>query len=202
MAALSIPEQDRLIRAAWPNFKTIVATKRLGIWRGTIRGLSHPYEIEIIYVRNGDADPFYYGYAPFPEVTVLDPPLTRRSEDPDDPIPHIYDDPDSAQPILCLFDPRVGGWRPHQAIAETILVWTASWLRFYEAWHATGVWTGGGAPHGPMTRPAVAVNDEGSPPDTVPKVPSNRRRKLFDHACHDALLYAARWREQQFSVAA
>jgi hypothetical protein len=164
VAALSIAQQDRLIRAAWPTFRTIIVGERLGIWRGSLQGLSHSYEVEIVYARNRRTDPFRYAYAWFPEVTVLDPPLSRRAEDPDDPIPHVYNDPDRDQPILCLFDPRADGWGRHQPIADTILVWAAGWLRFYEAWQATGIWTGGSAPHGPMTRPAAAaVEDEQSP---------------------------------------
>ena len=29
-------------------------------------------------------------------------------------------------------------------IADTILPWTSLWLYFYELWHATGQWLGGG----------------------------------------------------------
>jgi hypothetical protein len=188
VAALSIREQDRLIRASWPSFRTIIAGDRLGIWRGTVQGLSRPYEIEVIYVRNRYGDPFHYAYAPFPEVTVLDPPLSRRAEDPDDPIPHVYDDPDRDRPVLCLFDPRAKGWERHQPVADTILVWTASWLRFYEAWQATGVWTGGSAPHGPMTRPTRgARDDEDKPPASAPTGP-DLRRELLGQVSPDALL--------------
>ena len=186
MAALSIGEQDRLIRAAWPSIRTIIAGKRLGIWRGVIQGLSCPYEIEIIYARNRRGDPFRYAYAWFPEVTVLDPPVSRRAEDPDDPIPHVYNDPDHDQPILCLFDPRADGWGRHQAIADTILVWVAGWLRFYEAWQATGIWTGGSAPHGPMARPATAAVED----EPLPALASRMRqirRELLSSVSVDAL---------------
>lgn len=188
MAALSIAQQDRLIRAAWPSFRTIIVGKRLGIWRGTLQGLSHPYEVEIVYARNRPGDPFRYAYAWFPEVTVLDPPVSRRAEDPDDPIPHVYNDPDRDQPILCLFDPRADGWERDQAIADTILVWAAGWLRFYEAWQATGIWMGGSAPHGPRTLPAPtrAEDDERRP---VSAAPARRwRRELLGGVSDDALL--------------
>ena len=186
MANLSNAQQDALIRASWPGFRTVVAGIRLAIWRGTIQGLSHRYEVKVIYARNRRGDPFRYDYAWFPEVTVLDPPLCARADDPLDPIPHVYNDPTSDQPILCLFDPRDDGWSREQAIADTILVWTASWLRFYEAWHATGVWTGGSAPHGHRALPQSDRADDNILPPSA--TPSRRRQALFTSTCEDALL--------------
>jgi len=85
VAALSIAEQDRRIRAAWPTFRTIIAGKRLGIWRGTLRGLSHPYEIEIVYARNRSGDPFVQRTLPAPTATddeapAISPVRHRRRE--------------------------------------------------------------------------------------------------------------------------
>lgn len=187
MAALSIHEQDQRIRSDWPAIRTVFISRRLGIWRGFIQGLSHPYEVEIVDARNRDWDPFHYLYAPFPEVTVLSPSLSRRPEQPDVPIPHIYTDPDRDQPVLCLFDPRAKGWGPHQAIADSILVWTASWLRFYEAWHATGVWTGGGASHGPIPR-RTSVAVRGDKPNRPTGHPSHLRRVLVSRVSEEVLL--------------
>ncbi|SUW17010.1 hypothetical protein [Brevundimonas diminuta] len=190
MASLSNAAQDRLIRASWPTIRTVIAGERLAIWRGRIQGLSRPYAVEIVYARNRHGDPFRYDYAPFPEVTVVDPPLEPRTDDPDDPIPHIYTDPARAQPVLCLFDPRAGGWSRDCAIADTILPWTASWLRFYEAWHATGVWMGGSAPHGPELLTAPAAREEETP---QPKASTTMvRRQLFAGVSHDALLAGTR----------
>ena len=188
MAALTVEEQDRLIRAAWPGFRTIIAGKRIGIWRGTLQGLSHPYEVQVVYARNRRGDPFRYAYAWFPEVTVLDPPLSRRAQDPDDPLPHVYIDLDSDQPILCLFDPRADGWERDRAIADTILVWTASWLRFYEAWHATGIWTGGSAPHGPRALPTTTPAEDAVPAISTPA--RHRPRELLGCVSAEALLIA------------
>lgn len=186
MAGLSNAQQDRLIRASWPGFRTVIVGERLAIWRGKIQGLSHAYEVEITYARNRHGDAFRYDYAPFPEVTVLEPLLCARVDDPLDPIPHVYNFAGQDRPVLCLFDPRSGGWTRNQAIADTILVWTASWLRFYEAWHATGVWTGGSAPHGPRTLPASARDEE----DGVPRfeAPACRRPALLAGVCAEALL--------------
>ena len=186
MADLSNAQQDALIRASWPGFRTVMAGKRLAIWRGAVQGLSHRYEVKVLYARNRRGDPFRYDYAWFPEVTVLDPPLCARADDPLDPIPHVYNDITSDQPILCLFDPRDDGWSRDQAIADTILVWTASWLRFYEAWHATGVWTGGSAPHGHRALHQSDRADE----DVLPysATPVRGRQALFTSTSNHALL--------------
>ena len=83
-----------------------------------------------------------------PKVTVIQPRLHRREEEPDRPIPHHYvnkDDPEL--PLLCLFDPDAAEWDPSMSIATTIVPWTIDWLACYEGWLATGEWTGGGREH-------------------------------------------------------
>jgi hypothetical protein len=172
VAPLSIAEQDRRIRTAWPTFRTIIAGRRLGIWRGVVQGLSCPYQIEIVYARNRSGDPVRFDYAWFPEVTVLDPPICRRADNPGDPIPHVYVEEGRDKPVLCVFDPRAGGWKRDQAIADTILVWTASWLRFYEAWQATGIWTGGSAQHGRMARRMAKAAETEMPLSPTPQAGS------------------------------
>ena len=143
---LTAQQQDRLIRREWP-FRTLLLGNDIALWRGRVFGLSQGYDVSILYVLRHFQDGFEYAHAWFPEVRVHSPRLCRRPEAPDDPIPHVYDE--TSDPILCLFEPAIGGWSPSQAIAATILPWTAEWLRFYEVWHATGVWRGGGRDHAP-----------------------------------------------------
>ena len=147
MAWLSVRAQDRAIRREWP-FRTVFAGTSMGLWRGTITSLSAEYEISVLYVLQPEQDGFEYDHAWFPEVRVLNAPLTRRPETPDEPIPHVYREGIDARPVLCLFDPAERGWWPDQSIATTTLPLVADWLRFYEAWMATGIWTGGGREHG------------------------------------------------------
>lgn len=144
MRTLSIAEQNRRIRRDWP-FRSEIVGDDLGLWHGRVYGLSQGYEISIIYVRRHFQAGFEYSHSWFPEVRVISPALTRRREAPDEEIPHLYDE--DGDPQLCLFDPAENGWSGAQAIAATTIPWTAEWLRFYEAWHATGVWHGGGRPH-------------------------------------------------------
>jgi len=142
---LTLQQQDRLLRRDWP-FRTILLGDDLALWRGRVYGLSQGYEVSILYVRRHFQSGFEYAHAWFPEVRILSPSIDRRAEDPDTPIPHVYDELDD--PNLCLFDPAFGGWDASQPIAATTVPWIAEWLRFYEAWHATGIWYGGGRDHG------------------------------------------------------
>lgn len=186
-APLSIREQDAGIRHLWPSLRTVMAAERLGIWRGSVTPLSRPYEIQVSYAFTFPEDAFAFDQAWFPEVTVLEPALEPSPMAPGEPIPHLYGNPGQPErPILCLFDPRDGGWSEADPIAETILPWACSWLRFYEIWQATGVWTGGGARH-----PALALSPaEREPPAPAP--PGRRARRLGCFASRRALLQALR----------
>jgi hypothetical protein len=57
-------------------------------------------------------------------------------------IPHTY------EPVRpCLFYPKAGEWRSDMKIATSIVPWLSLWLYYYEVWHATGDWMGGGIEH-------------------------------------------------------
>ncbi len=86
-----------------------------------------------------------------PEVTVEDPEL--RPLDDGTPVPHVY-----PRLRLCLYQPRRGEWGPHLRLSVTIVPWAMEWLYFYEVWHATGTWAGGGS---------------------HPRIRSRRRRRLW-----------------------
>lgn len=85
------------------------------------------YTVEVSY-RLGDS----------PNVYVLDPALKKRAGS-DEPIPHMY-----SATRLCLYLPRAGEWNKGMYLSQTILPWTSLWLYYYEVWHATGEWLGGG----------------------------------------------------------
>lgn len=152
---LSLEQQDRLIRQRWP-FRTVSLGEHFGLWRGEIFGLSAPYEISILYVRRHFQPGFEYAHPWFPRVLVRAPLICRRPEAPDVPIPHVFDEGGSERPSLCLFDPAFNGWSSDRPIAMTTIPWAADWLRFYEAWQATGIWTGGGRDH--RITPVAAID--------------------------------------------
>lgn len=188
--SLSLVQQDRLIRRQWP-FRTVLLGKHFGLWRGTVMGLSAPYEISIMYVRRHFQPGFEYAYPFFPQVLVHAPLITRRTEAPDDPIPHVFDEGLTDHPPLCLFDPAERGWDSSRAIATTTIPWAADWLRFYEAWQATGVWTGGGRDHfipGP--------GDPGDLAGTPTIAAGSRAARLIGSSASRALLARATAGEQ------
>ena len=115
--------------ARWQTFT--LASWRCGEarWIGSIR----PTDASIEYRVN-----ISYRLGRRPNIFVIAPTLCRQN---DEKIPHLHKDGD-----LCLHLP--GEWSPDMLIADTIVPWTALWLYYYEVWHATGEWLGGGV-HAP-----------------------------------------------------
>ena len=97
-------------------------------WSGIVRpsALNRQYHVELRYEEGGN-----------PRVDVVDPKLVGRADNPR--IPHVYE---GNRP--CLYKPNAGQWDPLHFIAETIVPWLVLWLFYYEVWHATGEWLGGG----------------------------------------------------------
>lgn len=77
-----------------------------------------------------------------PQAFVLSPDLKQLAQG--ERPPHTYPNDHSERTRLCLFLPGSGEWTTRSWLADTMLPWTISWLRFYEIWLATGVWEGGG----------------------------------------------------------
>ena len=96
--------------------------------------MSEEYQIKVVY-KLGDT----------PQVSILFPQLRGRSDHPT--IPHVYS---GNHP--CLYLPRADEWNPGKSIAETIIPWASLWLYYYEVWHATGEWLGGGMHPNPKER--------------------------------------------------
>ena len=148
MPALSIDEQDRLIRRDYPDFRLVHESGDMfAIWRGRLAPISQEHEIEIAYCPRR-----YFGeFTVMNErvaVRLVEPGLSYRHPDTGELAHHIYlDIDDPPQSCLCLYDYRDDEWGPHRSIADTIIPWASEWLFFYEAWLATGKWSGGGRDH-------------------------------------------------------
>lgn len=78
-----------------------------------------------------------YSLSDVPNVWVISPQLLERPTG--EKIPHVY-----GGNRLCLYLPGSGEWERTKLIAETIVPWASLWLYYYELWHATGEWLGGG----------------------------------------------------------
>ncbi len=137
---LSTWKQTELMRKEWAMFKVLQRTRWLVNWKGLLQPLCQPYTVQVLLQRNQHPN-----VQTPPRVIVTDPLLRQRSENPDDPIPHHYPNPNYPElPILCLFDPDIKEWNSSCSVARTIIPWTIDWLACYEGWLATGEWTGGG----------------------------------------------------------
>lgn len=97
-------------------------------WTGTLQptALSATYTVRVQY-RLGSA----------PRVMILSPQL--RPRDDGGVIPHVY-----GHDRPCLYYPKFREWHPGAFVGETIVPWASLWLHYYELWHATGEWLGGG----------------------------------------------------------
>jgi hypothetical protein len=132
---ISARDQAARLRAAFPGFRS-QANGSVVTATGDIKptALSATYRVEIRYD---------LGYSP--DVRVIYPTLSAREDDPY--IPHMYD-----QNRLCLFLPGRREWSSSMPLGRAIIPWAATWLFYYELWHATGEWLGGGhvtTPTGP-----------------------------------------------------
>ncbi len=124
-------------------FKILRRTRWEVLWEGPLRPLCQTYTIQVLLWREKNHNKSDRQQTP--QVTVIDPLLRRRLEDPSDPIPHHYPNRSNHKLLfLCLYDPADREWHPGLAVARTIIPWTIDWLACYEGWLATGEWTGGG----------------------------------------------------------
>jgi hypothetical protein len=123
----NIAQQVALIRIKYNQFtvmSTHTALKATGELQPTARSIK--YEVEIKYqLRNS------------PVIKILKPQLITNFKN--YPIPHVY--PGNK---LCLYMPRFREFTYADYLTETIFPWTSLWLYYYEVWHATGEWLGGG----------------------------------------------------------
>lgn len=124
---LTIPQQRVRMQALYPDF-TSTWQRGLVRWVGDLQptDASERYRVAVAYRLETT-----------PNVHVLAPKLNDRGDG--NPIPHRYPEGN-----LCLFLTNAGEWSPNDYIAETTLPWTSLWLYYYEVWHATGEWLGGG----------------------------------------------------------
>ena len=144
---LGLREQGAHIRLVCPGFSYVV---RNGFLHG--RGIIQPtplcqeYQFSLSYSLGND-----------PEVSIVAPRLRGRHDQ--TKIPHTYSDQ-----VPCLYRPGID-WSSQDSIATTIIPWLGLWLFYYEIWHATGPWLGGGEHPTPTVKPEagrthkLGVND-------------------------------------------
>ena len=144
---LSAGEQYARMRILLPDFDCVTRSGKQLVAEGNVQptALSVTYRVRIEY----------RGCKP-PDVWVLSPPLVPR--EPGGRIPHMF-----RQERLCLYLPNTGQWSGDMVLAKVIVPWIALWLCYYEMWHATGEWLGGG--HEPDEEKApIRLEDVGEKP--------------------------------------
>lgn len=123
----NIAEQVASIKRKYESFNVIfnhLCLKATGILQPTAR--SDKYEVQI-----------KYHLKEAPEIKILKPELVINFNG--DKIPHVY-----SGNKLCLYRPKYSEFTFSDYISDTIIPWTSLWLYYYEVWHTTGEWLGGG----------------------------------------------------------
>jgi hypothetical protein len=134
-SVLSAREQLARVRSLYPHFESRVTRGSVLVVEGDVRPTSRsaPYRVRIEYEAGGA-----------PEVSILSPALKPVEEG--GRLQHVY-----PGDRLCLYRPWTDEWTPDKSLAHTIVPWVAEWLFYYELWHATGAWLGGGSHPHPAT---------------------------------------------------
>ena len=123
----SIAQQFMRMKAKYRHFKVVMKRNTLtvsGVLRPTARSQSYNFILE-------------YAQHKAPNIRIVSPRLERNSKG--EKIPHMY-----AQKYLCLYRPKYREFKSSDFLSDTIIPWTALWLYYYEQWHITGKWLGGG----------------------------------------------------------
>jgi hypothetical protein len=125
---ISIAQQVGAMKREYPSFVTQFVGGNAMRVEGAIRPTSRsiPYQFVLTY-----------NLAEKPKTKIVSPRLEKNFRG--DEIPHLY-----PGEYLCLYRPKYWEFRKTDLLTDTIIHWTSLWLYFYEQWHVTGEWLGGG----------------------------------------------------------
>jgi hypothetical protein len=121
---LSLAIQQACIQERFPQFKY---SRQKNAWIGRFRPTIKSPEYLVVIT---------YKLYTIPKAFVISPTLHPDA-------PHVYKESGA----LCLYYPKDNSWNNRKLLGNTIFLWTAEWLYFYELWLATGQWLGTEAPH-------------------------------------------------------
>lgn len=124
----TIAEQVFSMRGIYPHFHTIFTSHNsmrvIGFLQPTARSCIYQFVLK-------------YHLADRPKTQIISPMLSKNRKG--EEIPHTYQND-----LLCLYHPNYGEFRKTDFLSQTIVPWTSLWLYYYEVWHLTGEWLGGG----------------------------------------------------------
>ena len=89
MIGLSVEEQDRQIRAVFPNFKLTLNASWMGVWEGPLTPIMRPYRIRVTYFRRRLFESWSLTNV-YAAVQVVDPVIGLDPRGTGDWPPHIY----------------------------------------------------------------------------------------------------------------
>jgi hypothetical protein len=124
---ISIVDQYARLRHDYPHFKVVINREYL-----KIKGQIQPSPRSLIYQFK-----INYKIGNRPQIKITNPELKKNFKN--DRIPHVYSGNE-----LCLYYPKYKEFTSKQPIVDYIIPWISLWLYYYEIWHATGEWLGGG----------------------------------------------------------
>ncbi|MFH6937070.1 hypothetical protein [Flavobacterium sp. FlaQc-30] len=123
----SIVQQVNAIRTKYSTWKVSFNSfelKAVGILQPTSRSEAYTIEVKFHILK------------PI-QVRVISPILIKNEKG--ENIPHMY-----SQENLCLYMPKYDEFTRKMYISDTIIPWISLWLYYYEIWHTTNEWLGGG----------------------------------------------------------
>lgn len=124
---LSIGDQFARLKRDYPHFKTLLIRDTISL-KGTIcptpRSITYHFKL-------------YFKIGERPKIKITQPKLKRNFNN--DKIPHVYSGNE-----LCLYYPKYNEFTSKLPITDYIIPWISLWLYYYEIWHLTGEWIGGG----------------------------------------------------------
>ncbi len=124
---INIPIQFANVKKEYPQFKTSISKDTLlieGHLQPTPRSGFYHFKLR-----------YFIGQRP--KIKIIKPDLTRNFKN--EKIPHLYSGNE-----LCLYYPKHKEFDSNCKISEYIIPWISLWLYYYEIWHITGEWLGGG----------------------------------------------------------
>jgi hypothetical protein len=132
----SIAEQVSCMRSKYPHFVTDFTShscmKVTGVLQPTSRSVAYEFVLK-------------YNLTDRPKTKIISPALQKNSKGED--VPHLYPFEN-----LCLYQPKYCEFNRTDFLCDTIIPWTSLWLYYYEVWHLTDEWLGGGE-HPVNTKP-------------------------------------------------
>lgn len=124
----TIAEQVSSMRCKYPHFTTDFTShssmKVTGVLQPTSRSGAYEFVLKFNLVDS-------------PKTKIVSPILMKNEKG--EEAPHLYSNEN-----LCLYHPQYREFNRTDFLCDTIIPWTSLWLYYYEVWHLTGEWLGGG----------------------------------------------------------